>query len=348
MKKFLVVLLTLMLILTLSVGCSGSGTEAEPASGNSGEGGDSSEPMTLRVGHAGFEIQPQHLGWLKFEEYVESESGGAIQIEIFPNAQLGNDRELCELVQLGELDFTSISSSPLAPFDPEFYVLDIPFMFSDREKTYEILDGEAGQLLMGSLENAGLKGLGYMENGFRQLSNSVREIRTPEDIAGLKIRTMNNDIHMKFWELCGANPTPMAFGELYTALKQKVVNGQENPYTNIAQGKLHECQPYISETNHLYTPFVTFTNLDFWNSLTEEQQKIIQEGIDLAVAESREQGEKVDAEARELIEDYGCEISILTEDEIQQFKDKMSPILEDIGAKTSPEIMDTFMEATNY
>lgn len=346
MKKCLAVFLTLLLVLVLCAGCSGGA--ANSASAPASKEPVKSEPLKLRVGHAAFETSAVHKGWLKFKEVIETESKGSIQVEIFPAGQLGGDRELTELVQMGELHFATNSSTPLAPFDPEYYVLDIPFLFSDRQTVYTILDGQPGQMLLDSLQKVGLYGLGHMENGFRQVSNSRNEIRTPNDLKGLKLRTMDNKIHMKFWSLCGANPTPMQFGEVFTALQQKVIDGQENPFDNIYQAKMHEIQKYISRTNHLYTPFVAFTNLQFWNSLTPEQQKIIQEGAKAGVEESRKKGTEADTAAEKAIEAYGVKITNLTKGEVNAFRTTMSPILEDIKPLVSPEVMDAFLKATNY
>ncbi len=285
-------------------------------------------------------------GWQKFKALVEERSGGAIAVQIFPNNQLGSDRETSESVQLGNLHMSCPSSSILAPFAKDLFVLDMFFLFKDREAAYKVLDGEPGKALLASLEKSRFKGLGFMENGFRNLSNSKRPVRTPADAAGLKIRVMENPLHIAAWKALGANPTPMAFTELFTAMQQGTVDGQENPLELIHVNRFYEIQKYITLTGHVYTPYVVVVNKPFFDSLSPENQKLIQEAMDEAIAWQRQKARELDTAARKAMQDAGTEIIDLTPEELAQFREKMMPVRELVKEKAGAEIVDLFLKAT--
>ncbi len=294
MKKFLSLVLALTMAASL-VACGGK--EEAPAAPTAPSAPSTSAPATsdapvydtLTISAAsGFtEYVSSHKAWMMFEEIVEEESGGSIQVELFPNQQLGGDREFTESVSQGNVTMGSPSSSPAAAFCPALNVLDAPFIYSSREVAYEALDSEAGKAILDAMASANLKGLGYFENGFRNLTCN-REVNTVADLAGLKIRVMENDIHMAIWKSLGANPSPLAFGELYTALQQGAFDAEENPMEQIYNTKFQEVQSHIYLTNHVYTPYIVFMNLDIWNGLNDASKELIQSAVDRAVAFQRE------------------------------------------------------------
>lgn len=293
MKKLVALVLSLVMLVTL-VGCGGKEEQAPaesttPATTETTENADEVvyDSLTISAASGFTEYVSSHQAWLKFEEIVEERSGGAIQVELYPNQQLGGDREFTEACAQGNVTMGSPSSSPVAAFCPAMNVLDSPFIYPSREKAYEALDSEAGQAILNSLESANLKGLGFFENGFRNLTCN-REITTLADMAGLKIRVMENDTHMAIWRALGANPSPLAFGELYTALQQGAFDAEENPMEQIYNTKFQEVQDHIYLTNHVYTPYIVFMNLDIWNGLNEATQELIQTAVDEAVAFQRE------------------------------------------------------------
>lgn len=295
------------------------------------------------VAHGATEDHSSQVGWLKFKEVIETESNGAMEVEIFPNQQLGGDREVVEGCQLGNVQVGHSSGSPIAGFASEFYVLDAPFIFPTREAAYAALDGAPGQMLLDAMEKINLKGLGYIENGFRQLTANKKVLK-PEDLAGIKLRVMENKIQMATWRTLGANPTPVAFGELFTALQQKTVDAQENPFELIYTNKFYEVQNYVMTTNHIYTPMPIFMNLEFYNDLTPEQQAIImkaaRESIDLqrTVAQANEQ-KSIDA-----IKD-SIEIVELTPEQRKLFQDKMAPVYDMVRQEVkNDKIMDAFLK----
>ena len=199
-----------------------------------------------------------------FKELAEKNSDGRITVDLYHSSQLGDDREMMEALQMGTQEMTCPSTAPIAPFVNGFKVFDLPFLFPTYEAADYVLDGPVGQDLLNQLPKIGLIGLAYWENGYRQLTNSKTAVSSPADCKGLKIRTMENPIHLAAWKALGANPTPMAFGELFSAMQQKVVDGQENPWGTIYLQNFPEVQDYTTDTGHVYSPFVLLISKKFW------------------------------------------------------------------------------------
>lgn len=282
MKRILSLFLTLAMSMAVLTAC-GTGGASVSTAANAGSGGAASgdsgyDTLHITAAHGAAESTTVHKAWLKFKELVEAGSGGAVTVDIYPNQQMGGDSECIASCQQGNLTMDSPSTSPLAAFDPTMNTFETPFLFSDRDTVYSVLDSDAGQEVLDSLEASGLKGLGYFENGFRELTCN-KEINSLADLKGLKIRVMENDVQMAMWKAMGANPTPMAFGDIYTALQQKTVDAQENPLELINNTKFYEVQDHVYMTNHIYTAYVVFMNLDTWNSLNSKTQDLIQDCV---------------------------------------------------------------------
>ncbi|MBO8137322.1 MAG: TRAP transporter substrate-binding protein [Desulfotomaculum sp.] len=323
-KKIIVIGIALMMVGLLLVGCGGGG--------ESGKQANTDGTYNIKIGSPLVESHPGHKGFLKFKELVEKESNGKIKVEIFPNGVLGGDRELTEAVQLGTVTMTLSSTSPVANFEKSFYLFDLPFLFPDRETAYQVLDGPLGQKLLDNLSSQGIKGLGYWENGFRHITNSKHPIKKLEDLQGLKLRTMENKLHIAAWKQLGANPTPMAFGELFTALQQRTVDGQENPLALIDSNKFYEVQDYLTLSGHVYTPFVIMMNNDFFNSLPQDLQQVVLDAVKEAGEYQRNLMKEQEDDSLQVIKDAGVEVYELSKDE----KDRMIKALEpvyDEGAK---------------
>ena len=212
------------------------------------------------------------MGLLEFARLVELYSEGTVTVEIFPNSLLGNERDLIESVSMGTVAMAITATGPIPNFFPDFAVLDLPYLFPTAEIAYYILDGEVGTYLLNQLPAQGIIGLGFWDNGFRHVTNNVREIRVPSDLAGLRIRTMENDIHMDTYREYGASPLPMAFGELFIALQQGVIDGQETPAMLIYTSRFHEVQRYMSLTGNFYSAAVLMINRGIFERMTPEQQ----------------------------------------------------------------------------
>jgi len=233
------------------------------------------KPMNLKLGHAVAPEHPYHLGAVKFSEQVAQRTKNRVKIDVHPSTQLGNERDMVEGLQLGTIDLVVTSTGPLGGFVPSMFVVDLPFLFRDREHAYKVLDGRIGTDLLKGFSSKGIKGLAFWENGFRQITNNVRPIEKPEDLRGIKIRTMENKIHLASFRAFGANPTPMAWSEVYTALQQKTIDAQENPVAIIYHQKIYEVQKYLALTGHFYSPTPLLMSLKAFNRLPKDVQKIM-------------------------------------------------------------------------
>lgn len=237
--------------------------------------------VTLKLGHIADPKNPYAQGAQKFADLVAEKSDGKMEVKVYASSQLGNQRDLVEGLTLGTVDMCMSSSAVLGNFLEEIAVFDLPFIFRDRDHTYKSLD-TVGMKIAKKLEPRGIKVLAFYENGLRNMTNNIRPIRKPEDMKGLKIRVMEQPIYIAFMKALGANPTPMAFGELFTALQQGVVDGQENPAAHIYTKKFYEVQKYISLTEHTYSAEPMLISMYAWEKLTPEQQVILQESADEA------------------------------------------------------------------
>lgn len=258
MRKFLISLAIFTLILTAC----GRHTE-ENTSGDENS-------YTIRIAYLVPEEQSTHLAAESFKEKLENESDGRINVELYPNGQLyPSDREAIEAVQLNNVEMTIPALAPVSSFNKKFMVFDLPFLFKDHESVYETLDGELGQELLEELESDGLKGLAFAENGFRHISNNSGPIEKPEDLKGLKLRSMENPVHTETFKTYGANASPFAFGELYTALQQGTYDAMESPISLYYTNKFYEVQDYLTISGHFYAATILLMNNEFFNSLNE-------------------------------------------------------------------------------
>lgn len=235
-------------------------------------------------------------------------SNGAFVGEQAPGGQLGGERDLIEGLQIGSVDMAISSTGPLGNFVPEVFALDLPFLFRDYDHARKVLDGEIGQELLAKIDENNLVGLAWAENGFRHVTNSQRPIRTPEDLEGVKLRTMENRVHMAAFSGMGASPTPMAFPELFGALQQGVVDGQENPITVITASKFWEVQKHVSLTGHVYSPAIFLASPALINGLTDEQKGWFYEAAKAGVAANRAEVNRLEAEGVELLRANGMEV----------------------------------------
>ncbi|WP_432661881.1 DctP family TRAP transporter solute-binding subunit [Wukongibacter baidiensis] len=280
-KRGLAVLLMGMVVAGLFVGCGAkSDTKVDTESGDLGS-------YEIRISAANSESHPQTLGLYAMKEYVEKESNGKLTISVFSNGQLGDEDVSLEQVQAGTLEMATASIAPVATFQKKFFALDIPFLFDTYEEAWMVMDSSVGIDLLDSLDEVGLKGLAYMENGFRHITTDNKEVKALKDLEGLKIRTMNSPMHIKNFQALDSNPTPVPFSELYMAMSQNIVNGQENPIANIWDVNMYEVQSYVSLTGHIYDAMPLVTNLKWWNELPPQYQTIIQKGAILGQNYSR-------------------------------------------------------------
>ncbi len=237
--------------------------------------GSANAETTLRFGYEAPRSDTQHTAAKKFNDLLKEKSKGEIKLSLFPDSTLGNAQTMIGAVRGGTIDIEMSGSPNFSGLEPKLNVIDIPFIFKNREHAYAVLDGEIGQGLLKDLEAQGLKGLAFWEVGFRSFTNSKHPVKTPEDIKGLKVRTNQNPMYIQAFTLLGANPVPMPLSELYTALETRAVDAQEHPIGIFWSAKLYEVQKHLSLTNHGYTPLIVVMNKAKFDSFSPELQQAI-------------------------------------------------------------------------
>lgn len=263
---------------------------------------------TLRFGYEAPRSDTQHLAAKKFNELLKEKTKGEIKLSLFPDSTLGNAQAMISGVRGGTIDLEMSGSPNFSGLVPNLNVIDIPFIFQNKEHAYRVLDGEIGQGLLKELEDKGLKGLAFWEVGFRSMTNSKHPIHTPEDVKGLKIRTNQNPMYVKAFQLLGANPVPMPLSELYTALETRAVDAQEHPIGIVWSVKLYEVQKYLSLTNHGYTPLLVVMNKAKFDGLSPELQQAIIEAAQEAGKYQRELNAKKEIEILDKMKKAGVEV----------------------------------------
>ncbi|AIK90606.1 TRAP transporter substrate-binding protein [Glaesserella parasuis] len=237
--------------------------------------GTANAETTLRFGYEAPRSDTQHTAAKKFNDLLKEKSKGEIKLSLFPDSTLGNAQTMIGAVRGGTIDIEMSGSPNFSGLEPKLNVIDIPFIFKNREHAYAVLDGEIGQGLLKDLEAQGLKGLAFWEVGFRSFTNSKHPVKSPEDIKGLKVRTNQNPMYIQAFSLLGANPVPMPLSELYTALETRAVDAQEHPIGIFWSAKLYEVQKHLSLTNHGYTPLIVVMNKAKFDSFSPELQQAI-------------------------------------------------------------------------
>lgn len=276
-KIFVMFIVTLLVAGLVLSGCGNSSSNSSQTPAKQTEKKDEGQKLVIKLG-IGSALTSQ-LGEyaVKFKEILESKSNGQIEVQIFPNGQMGNDKSMMESLQMGTLDMTAPSTAPIANFIKDFLYFDLPMLVDDDAAAKKLLTSDLAKESLKKLDSIGIVGLDYWVNGFRNITNSKRPVKTAADIKGLKIRTMQNPIHIDFFNALGANATPMAFNEVFNALEQKVIDGQENPISLIYTSGFHEVNKYVTLSRHVFTPYVAMISKKTWEKITPEQQKLIQE-----------------------------------------------------------------------
>lgn len=326
---------------------SSNGGNGGNAGGGSNGGGNSGAVIELRMGNVTSSSAKDAVTEV-FIPKVEEYSNGTIKITHFPDNQLGNDEQSFAMAQTGECDIAVGSTSSVATTYNDLYLYDIPYMFLNKQEVYEVgFNGEAGKAILDGFSGYGLKGLAFWENGFRNVTTNNKDIAAVTDLNGLKIRTMANEIHLEAWKAMGANPTPMAFGELFTAMQQGTVDGQENPLGLITGNKFEEIEKFCTLTEHVYTPYYVVMNLEKWNSLTAEQQDALTRAMEETTQRQYELSQKYEDEAVGVMEAAGCQVRTLTDEEKLSFKeaaDKANSLEAAKKIMYKPELADQMSE----
>lgn len=320
LKKKISFILVLVLICSLVLtGCNSSGAP-EAVEG-------SEETIVIKFSHNQPIASPEHVGAEKFKEIAETESGGRIKVEIYPALQMGSLREQVEGVQIGTINISMQPSAVISPFVDDIKLCDLPYIWpKDRQKAYEILDGEMGRELLDRLEQGGFHGLGYWFGGYKLLSTKDTEIHKPSDLAGLRMRIMEAPILISQYEAWGATPIALPYAELYNALQQGIVDGQENPLQTIYLNNYHEVQNEIIQSYHGVMMYVLIANKEWFDGLPKDIQEIVIKAEEEGRKVARDVLTQTENEYAEKIKESGVHYYELTDEEIEVFREASKPV----------------------
>ncbi len=300
--------------------------------------------LTIKIAHVIAAGTPLDKMGHKFAELVKEKSGGKIVAEVYPNSSLGGNRELCEQLQLGSLEVAVPAIAFVGGFTKSTMVLDLPYLFKNNKAAEAVLDGEVGQWIASELRKQGFVCLGYAAQGWRHVTAN-REIKTPADMKGLKIRVMENPLHIAHFNTLGASAIPMAFSEVFTALQQGAIDAEENPWCNIDLSRFYEVQKYIIKTGHIYDPLPFMYSEVLWDKLTPEQQKIISEAAKEAIAFERALCYQDEIDTEKKIAALGTNVIItLTPEERDAFRKAAQPVYDKYRGQIGADLLDKVMK----
>jgi tripartite ATP-independent transporter DctP family solute receptor len=282
---------------------------------------------------------PLVMGMEKFADIVKTKTDGKIKVNLFPGGVLGGDAPNVSALQGGTLEMVTMNSGILASQVKEFAIYDFPFLFNNGKEADALVDGPFGKKMHARLTDKGIIGLTYWELGFRNMTNSKRPINTVEDFAGLKIRVIPNPINLDWVKALGANPTPMAFPEVYAALESKALDGQENPYSVIAANKMYEVQKHLTVTNHVYNPQSVIISKKFWDTLSAQEKKIIGDAAVEAGKYQRQVAREAAGTALDGLKKSGMQVTELSATEMSKLRDKMRPVIAKYAVAVGQEVV---------
>ena len=285
---------------------------------------------------------PQGIGAQKFADLVAEKSEGKITVKVFPGGTLGGETQMVSSLQGGVIEATMMAPAILVGAIKEFIILDFPFVFEKAEEADHVLDGPVGQSLLDLLPDKGLVGLAYMEQGYRSISNNRRAITKLEDIEGLKLRTLQNPLYIDMLSALGANPVPMPFPELYTALETGTVDGQENPPLTIEASKLFEVQKFFSLDKHIYNPQMILISKKFWDELSDDEKALLQEAAYEARDYQRQVAREMSDKSIETLEANGMEVNEVAAEEIARMRERVQPVIDKYSAEVGADLVTGF------
>lgn len=262
------------------------------------------------LGHTLPQTHPVHKGILEFQKALEEKSKGTLKVKIFPDGQLGSEREVLELLQIGSVAATKVSAATLSNFVPEYHILGIPYLFRDKTHQFDVLEGEIGKSILEKGHKFWLRGLCYYDAGSRSFYTSTKAIRTPDDLKGLKIRVMNNQMAINMVNSMGGAATPLSYGELYTAIQQGVVDGAENNPPSFVSSNHYEISKYYTLDQHSSVPDVLLIGTKYWDKLSEEEKIWVQEAADESAQAQKVFWNESVEESMKIAKDWGVEIII--------------------------------------
>ncbi len=302
------------------------------------------KPRLIRFGYGLNEESVQGRAARFLAQELEKVSGGKMKMKTFGSANLGSDEQMQGALAGGAQEMMVGSTAPLAGMVKEFGMFDLPFLFNSEKEADAVLDGPLGQDMLKKLEAKGLVGLVYWENGFRNMTNSKRPITRAEDLQGIKLRVMQNQIALGVFNTLGANAVPMPFSELFTALETRTVDGQENPITTIQSSKFYEVQPFLTITRHVYTPWVVMASKKWWDTLSPDEQKLIRQAAAASRDFERQDSRADSTKAMTTLEKAGMKINTVTPEEVARMRQKVQPVVDKYTQELGPDLIKQLNE----
>lgn len=354
MKRFFKLFFLTVITVSLLVGMIGCSRGAEPTSGS--EGNADGEKIIIKFSHVVAENTPKGQAAAMFEELAEKYTDDRVDVQVFPNSQLYNDTDVLAAVQQNNVQLAAPATSKVSKLFPEWQVFDLPFAFENPGQVQAAMEGKVGESLLGMLATKNLKGLGMWDNGFKQMSSDKSQLIKPEDFAGQSFRVMSSKLLEAQFEAVDANPTPMAFSEVYSALEQGVIDGQENTLSNIYSKKFFEVQKYMTISNHGYLGYAVMTSEEFWNGLPDDIRVELEKAMAESTAWLRENAEGINLDKLDLIkkEKPSLEIHVLTAAEKKIWMEKMDSTyemlrkdLKEAGSEIGDELIDAIIDLRN-
>lgn len=331
-----------MIIIVLAACGNGEDSETEEASGSS-----SGESITLQLGHALSPGTPASDNIDAVAENVAERTDGRVEFDIYPDSQLGSETEMLEQIQVGSMDSGAIMVGSMQTLDMKMAIEDLPYMWADIENAREAYKGEFGEELASIMEEQGMTKIGYLEWGFRHVTNNEKPIVQPEDLEDMNIRVAETALRVDAFEQVGALPTVMAFSEVYGALQQGALDAQENPLANIVAPRFYEVQDYLSLTGHFYNTVMVVADTETWDSISEEDQQVIIEEFETASEEVQTANDEMEAEYLAELEENGMEIN--DDVDTEAFREAMLPVYDEWEEDVfGEELMNIYREASGW
>ena len=293
----------------------------------------------IKLSYVTSKDSPYGLGVTRFAELVSQKSEGRIKVKGYSDGQLGGEVQSISGAQGGVLEMTLVSTAAATGNVREFALFDLPFVFNDEKEVYAVLDGPVGKQLLDKLSDKGVVGLCYWEVGFRHVTNNRHPVAKLDDFRGLKIRTIQNPVFVDVFNALGANATPMAFPEVYPALESKALDGQETPYNIIYTSKFYEVQKYLSATKHIYGPGVVMVGKKFWDTLSADEKKILQDACAEARAYERQVSRDLDIKVLAEMKAKGLIVNDVAPEERARMREKVKPVIEKYTGVIGPDLV---------
>ncbi len=342
MKKVLSLILVAVMI--LSIGLTGCAPKEEQPAPGGDQGGQSQEKVTLKFSTTTADTSTWTLGAKKFGELISEKTNGRIEVKVYPNDQLsgGNQSKGIEMLMSGSTDITFHSNIIYSVMDERFGVISLPFLINDTETADNVLSGEGGEAINKILLEKNIVGLGFGENGFRQLTNNVKPVESPADMSGLKLRIPGIKMFISLYKALGADPITMNFGEVFTSLQQGTIDGQENPTDVISSSKINEVQKYMTVWDYSYDAIIFGMNKDKFESFSAEDQELIREAAKEACEYQRQINREAAATQTQEFIDGGMEVNVLTSEQKAAFKEAVQPVYTEYEPIMGKELIDAF------